>query len=414
MTSTETAIVPEPVAGLLTPEAVRERCGQVLSAAELDDLDHFRINADRMEPVAEYVVTTIRENYPDLRIPFHSRWRHFTVGGADRCQMLCRSLDADPLERMRTRFDLAVISVLLDAGAGDIWQYRDPESGTVMARSEGLAIASLNMFAAGVFSEDRSMPFRADAGALTGLSVDQIARGFQASLENPLAGLEGRTALVRRLGEALAARSDYFGSDRPRIGNLADHLIARADNNKIAARDVLIAILDGLGPIWPGRVTLEDVNLGDTWHHPAVTASDATNGLVPFHKLSQWLTYSLLEPLQEGGYEITGLEALTGLAEYRNGGLMIDLGLLSPKSADITDGPHDVGSTVIVEWRALTVALLDRIAEQVRRILDVDSRQLPLASVLEGGTWSAGRKAARERRADGSPPIAIVSDGSVF
>ncbi len=402
------------VAGLLTPEAVRERCHQVLAAAEVGNLDHFNLNADRIDAVADYVVATMRENYPDLKIPFHSRWRHFVVDGADRWQEPGRNLDADPMERMRVRFDLAVISVLLDAGAGDIWQYRDPESGKTMARSEGLAIASLNMFAAGIFSDDRAKPLRADASALTALSVDQIARGFQASLENPLAGLEGRAALVRRLGEALAAKPIYFGSDRPRIGNLADYLTARAEDNKIAARDVLIAILDGLGPIWPGRVTLEDVNLGDTWRHPAATASDATNGLVPFHKLSQWLTYSLLEPLQEGGFEVTGLDALTGLAEYRNGGLMIDLGLLSPKSADAAGGPHDVGSTLIVEWRALTVALLDRIADQIRGILGVDSLQLPLASVLEGGTWSAGRKAARERRADGAPPIAIVSDGSVF
>ncbi len=414
MTNTESGALPGLAAGLLTPEAVRERCGQVLEAAERGELDHFSLAADRIETVAEYVVATIRENYPDLKIPFHSRWRHFVVGGADRWQTLGGNLDADPLERIRTRFDLAVVSVLLDAGAGDIWQYRDPESGTIMARSEGLAIASLNMFAAGVFSNDRTAPLRADADALTALSVDQIARGFQASLENPLAGLEGRAALVRRLGEALAARPDYFGSDRPRIGNLADYLTTRADSKRIAARDVLVAILDGLGPIWPGRVTLEDINLGDTWHHPAVTASDATEHLIPFHKLSQWLTYSLLEPLQEGGYELTGLEALTGLAEYRNGGLMVDLGLLSPKSTDITDRPHDVGSTVIVEWRALTVALLDRIADHVRRLLDVDSEQLPLASVLEGGTWSSGRKAARERRADGSPPIAIISDGSVF
>jgi hypothetical protein len=39
---------------------------------------------------------------------------------------------------------------------------------------------------------------------------------------------------------------------------------------------------------------------------------------------------------------------------------------------------------------------------------------LPLAKILQGGTWAAGRKIARERRADGSPPLRVVSDGTVF
>jgi len=69
---------------------------------------------------------------------------------------------------------------------------------------------------------------------------------------------------------------------------------------------------------------------------------------------------------------------------------------------------------VVVEWRALTVALLDRIAEGVRQRLQLDSASLPLAKVLEGGTWAAGRLLARERRADASPPIKIFSDGTVF
>jgi hypothetical protein len=68
----------------------------------------------------------------------------------------------------------------------------------------------------------------------------------------------------------------------------------------------------------------------------------------------------------------------------------------------------------VVEWRALTVALLDRTAVEVRRILGVDAAALPLAKVLEGGTWAAGREIARERRPDGRPPLTVASDGTVF
>ncbi len=83
-----------------------------------------------------------------------------------------------------------------------------------------------------------------------------------------------------------------------------------------------------LGPIWPGRIRLDGISLGDTWRHPAIKRSDETNGLIPFHKLSQWLTYSLVEPLQDAGVTVTDFDGLTGLAEYRNGGLFVDAGVI--------------------------------------------------------------------------------------
>jgi hypothetical protein len=73
-----------------------------------------------------------------------------------------------------------------------------------------------------------------------------------------------------------------------------------------------------------------------------------------------------------------------------------------------------VGSPLIVEWRGLTVALLDRTAEEVRRRLGMSAAELPLAKVLEAGTWLAGRQLAAERRPDGGPPIQVDSDGTVF
>ena len=88
--------------------------------------------------------------------------------------------------------------------------------------------------------------------------------------------------------------------------------------------------------------------------------------------------------------------------------------VLVPKHDGVLAGRHAVGSEVVVEWRALTLALLDRVAGLVRRELGLDAARLPLAKVLEGGTWSAGRKMARERRPDGSPPIRVDSDGTVF
>ena len=106
----------------------------------------------------------------------------------------------DAGERARAAFDLAIVSVLLDAGAGPRWTYRDAASGETVGRSEGLALASLAMFAAGAFSSDPRRPLRADAAALQSLTGDDLGRHFQVTDANPLAGLDGRADLLRRLG----------------------------------------------------------------------------------------------------------------------------------------------------------------------------------------------------------------------
>jgi hypothetical protein len=168
--------------------------------------------------------------------------------------------------------------------------------------------------------------------------------------------------------------------------------------------------LEALGPIWPGRLSLAGVPLGDCGRHPAVPG----NRLVPFHKLSQWLAYSLFEPLDAAGLRVTDIDGLTGLAEYRNGGLFIDCGVIEPVHPDLLRCPLDPQSEPAVEWRALTVALLDCLAISVRERLGRSPQEFPLACVLEGGTWAAGREIAFERRPDGSAPISILSDGTLF
>jgi hypothetical protein len=135
---------------------------------------------------------------------------------------------------------------------------------------------------------------------------------------------------------------------------------------------------------------------------------------VPFHKLSQWLSYSLIEPLEWAGYTVTEIDGLTGLPEYRNGGLFLDTGVIALKDPADADRAHAVDSVLVVEWRALTVALLDHIAAPIRGKLGLEEKAFPLAKILEGGTWATGRRLARERREGGTPPLTVISDGTVF
>lgn len=401
------------ILALRNAEAVRERCNIIHDWVAQGRSPHFTIDAERLAIAADDVARVTRETYPNLRIPYHSRWRHFIVGGVDRWQQLASQLPADPLERARIAIDLVTVSVLLDAGAGAAWRYRDAPSGLALARSEGLAIASLAMFAAGAFSSDPNVPWRCDSNALRGIEPATLAHHFQVTSDNPLVGLEPRAALLQRLGTALAERPDLFGSKCARPGHLVDHVLAR-HGRRVRAADILAALLDGLSPIWPSGMVLRGVPVGDAGRHQAIRTGNETDQIVPFHKLSQWLAYSLLEPLEAAGIEVTEIDALTALPEYRNGGLLVDHGVIVPRRPIAPSTAFDVGSELIVEWRALTVALMDQLLVPVRELLGLGGA-FKLPNLLQGGTWSAGRQIARRLRPpEGLPPISVAADGTVF
>lgn len=397
---------------LRSTTAVRTRARQLLARARAGASEHFAVHDAALAGAARTVATLTRERYPDGRIPYHSRWRHFEAGGVDRLALLDEALGAvDAATRARAQIDLVLVSVLLDAGAGADWSWLEADSGQRFSRSEGLGVASFHAFLAGLFSSDAQQPLRVDAAGLKEVTAARLAGAFQVGKGNPLVGLDGRAALLRRLGEVLAAQRDVFGA-MGRPGCLFDRLAAQGGGT-VAAHDILVLLLDTLSGIWPAQNAIDGEPLGDCWHHPAVEGEGLTAGWMPFHKLSQWLTYSLLEPFEWAGVGLTGLDALTGLPEYRNGGLLIDAGVLRPLPADWATHAWQAGDAFIVEWRALTVALLDELAPLVRAELGLGERAMPLACVLEGGTWAAGRLLAQRQRG-GLPPLDIVSDGTVF
>lgn len=391
---------------LLSPGAIRQSAERIFELTQKGET-HFNYHPEELAPVVDYVVTVIRENYPALDIPFHSRWGHFRVGGRDRVQDLEAQMAGwDAMEKARTKLDLVITSVLLDAGAGNVWVFKEKDSGKNFGRSEGLGVASFYLFMGGFLSDDQNRPYQATAKGLQKLSLEDLSAAFQVSAENPLVGVEGRLSLLRNLGKTIEAKKELFPGGRP--GSLVDYLFNR-HGKKLTGPQILRAVLDGLGEIWPGRVRVAGVNLGDIWNYEKVPG-----GLAAFHKLSQWMTYSLMEPLAEAGFELVDVEKLTGLAEYRNGGLLLDRGLISLRDPSLLEKSHRPDSELIIEWRGLTISLLDRIGAEVQKKLNKTAAEFPLAKVLEGGTWWAGRKAAKALRADSSPPLKIESDGTVF
>lgn len=417
---------------LRQPATIRQRCTAITLAASQGESAHFTIDRSRLAAVAMRIATLTRARFPSLTIPYHSRWRHFEAGGVDRKDQLdARLAGRSHVAVARSRIDLALISVLLDAGAGPDWRYLEAATGLHFTRSEGLAVASFDAFMAGRFSSDPGDPYRVDAVALLKLQADDLRAVFQVRDDNPLVGLDGRAALLRSLGAALRAQPQVFttvGQPGHLFDALTHHRHAPALNHhhpqpglhhhQVGAARILGALLDAFSAIWPSGQWLasgdQRVPLGDAWPHPAAGGNGPSAGWVPFHKLSQWLTYSLLEPFEWAGVQVTGLDELTGLPEYRNGGLLLDAGVIVPRDPAVAASPRTPADPWVIEWRALTVALLDELAPLVRAELSVTAEQLPLACILEGGSWAAGRQIAAERRLGGPPPLAIVSDGTVF
>jgi hypothetical protein len=422
------AVLNEAVRRLRAPATIRARCGAIAAMVARGDSAHFTLDRKQMPALAQRVAALTRERFPTLDVPFHSRWRHFEIGGIDRKAELDAKLNGrSQVATARSRIDLALISVLLDAGAGNRWSYRERESGQTFARSEGLAVASFRAFMAGRFSSDAGDPWRVDAKALAAIDARVLAEVFQVSLDNPLVGLEGRVTLLHRLAEALRAQPQVFTAlGQP--GHLFDalthhrhapdlhhhHPKRAVTHHQVGAARVLGLLLDSFSGIWPSGQSLNGTPIGDVWPHPAAGGDGLDAGWVPFHKLSLWLAYSLLEPFQWAGVQVHDVNALTGLPEYRNGGLLIDAGVIVPRDANYAQHAVKPSDTWTIEWRALTVSLLDELAPLVRSLLVVDEARFPLACLLEGGTWAAGRAIAAERRDGGPPPVVVASDGTVF
>jgi Protein of unknown function (DUF1688) len=424
----EASALHEAVRRLRSPATIRERCARITATVAHGASAHFAVDRSRLPAVAQRVATLTRRRFPDLKIPYHSRWRHFEAGGVDRkAEFDARLVGCSQVALARARIDLALISVLLDAGAGSSWHYRERETGQVFSRSEGLAVASFRAFMAGRFSSDVGDPLRVDARALARLDSRSLAEAFQVSLDNPLVGLEGRVSLLNRLGEALRSQPQvYTAIGQP--GHLFDalthhrhapelhhhHPRPSSFHHQVAASRILGVLLDTLSDIWPSGQTIEGIPIGDVWPHPAAGGEGPDAGWVPFHKLSQWIAYSLLEPFEWAGVTVSGLGDLTGLPEYRNGGLLLDAGVIVPRDAQFAEHAYRPQDAWTIEWRSLTINLLDELAPLVRNELGVDDQTLPLACVLEGGTWAAGRQIAAEQRDGGPPPVVIASDGTLF
>jgi Protein of unknown function (DUF1688) len=195
---------------LLTASAVRKAAHEMLERLQQGE-GAWLVDLSRLPLAVQEIVSTTLERYPDLKIPYHSRWRHFEAGGVSRRQQLAQKMSRigfGKVEQARAEIDLAVVSVLLDAGSGPDWKFI--EDGQIYTRSEGLGVASFRMFEAGAFSSDPLRPYQVDAGGLLAFTEARLKEGFSVNAKNPLVGVAGRVQLLNRLGLQLSLRPDMF------------------------------------------------------------------------------------------------------------------------------------------------------------------------------------------------------------
>ncbi|BGP15099.1 hypothetical protein JCM10213_006568 [Rhodosporidiobolus nylandii] len=439
------------IAYLRSLPSIRHRCSKVFALAEQGKLDYWTLDLSQEDKIVDFVCELIARDYGNDydSIPPHGRWRHFVGGRVDPLLEKWEKDNVDPLEKARRLVDLMVVSVLMDAGAGNDWKFSPKEGGEEIGRSEGLAVGSLEMFEKGVFSGSEAQPYQVDAVGLSKITPQQISDAMQVSASNPMTGIEGRADLLIRLASVLTdeANSALFtqaSSSRP--GHLVDYLLAHPTSQTIpsAVLGTKIAVdmptmwevvVSGLSGVWPAaRSKIDGVTLGDVWPVDCLERESTAEAdeYVSFHKLSQWLTYSLIEVMEKLlNWQFIGKELMTGLPEYRNGGLLIDYGLLKPNipallkhfSLPVPSSPSeyptlldlpplDPSLSPIVEMRAVTIIMLDRLAVGIRKKVGVE---LSLPQVLEAGTWKAGREVAKRLRPEtAGPPFNYIADGTVF
>ncbi|KAG0743827.1 hypothetical protein G6F62_005448 [Rhizopus arrhizus] len=432
--------------------SIRERCYKVQEAATRNKLQHFDIDLSKLDEMVQYVISVIKRDFDTPSdIPVYGRWRHFDIGGKPRLDQLLQTwstLGMDNLEKTRKIIDILVIACLMDMKPCQTWTYTEQSTGRKFKRKDGIAVAILDLFLSGTFSSDPSQPHRVDSEALMKLSLDTLCSGLQFNEVNTFEGIPERHEILVHLGHALQNRTDYFGKDSVRRpGNLIDYLLdhpttIKTKKGPLISIETIWPVVQEMGEIWASEDNIGGTKgYGDVWPCAILlnnnsNPNNTTDHLVPFHKLSQWIVYSIVEPLEKLlGATIEGTDLLTPLPDYCNGGLLIDTGFLTLKPKDYERGiknyhansllPYqpkievapmfDMSDPVVTEWRALTVAYLDLVADRVRQSFRLNKNLLSLSQLIQGGTWSAGRELAEISRPNThEPPIVIKMDKRVI
>ncbi|KAI8061637.1 hypothetical protein BC940DRAFT_310016 [Gongronella butleri] len=416
--------------GLIT---LREQCLKVQQLAVKGQSRFFDVDGSKFQDVIDLVVSTMRRDYqgqPDA-MPAYGQWQRFGDQGHLQ-QLLSLWAAQSPLSQAQRLTDLFIVTAALDIESMHrhrAWSYQDPHAARRYTGSQGIALAVLELFMNGVFSTEPDDPCRVDADALIHLDMSSVAN-LQATATLP--GLENRIQLLNHMGTVIKAQSYFYDAKTKanRPGYFIDYLLGHASTIHTKKGPLI-----PLETLWPAMLQLGELwgatPAGDVHECPSTLLDSAASidASIPFHKHTQWLVYSLCEPLEKLlGAIIEGKDLLTPVPDYAQGGLLLDTGFLTLKRAEYDRGiaqfrkhaqqhglaqvevtpMFDANDPVVTEWRALTVAYIDIAADHARQTLHQTRTSLPLSKFMEAGSFNVGKELAEiSRPLTQIPPIAI-------
>lgn len=445
------------LAALRDPATLRLRCAAVTRAVESGDSGWFTLDRARLPEAAARVAERLQRRAPGPDLPPPGEGIPRATGtSVRRADLVARLESLAGEEQVRARIDLAVLCALMDTDAGAAWRYvealgpgrlalpvqqasrdellalldqaasgrarpaetaaappGDPQA-PACAQAEGLAVACERAFVAGAFSAEPAQPCRVDASVLRTLDAAAVRAMFQAGPSNPLLGPEGRAGVLARLGQTLQALHDSEGL-APRPSAVLELLTDGFSRAEVDAHVLLQALLRRFAPVWHTGPTVCGQPAGDVWPHRWAGAAcgkgsdPLTARWVPFHRPGHRLCLALVEPLQQAGVRVTNLEALAGLPELHHGALLLDSGVVVPRAPADLQRVWTLGDEFVVEWRALTVSLLEALAGQVREALGLDATRLPMTALLAALTETDPAQDGGQKA--GESPVRVRGDG---
>ena len=401
------------VLAFFDPREVRRRAHDLLDLAADQKLSHVQVDLSRLGDALLTLLETTKETYPDFHIPPYGVWRDFEAGGIDRWAALADARAFEGAEHMLTAAaDLAILAAYMKTMHPPGWSFEDPMTQTRVSGKHASALAAFHMFASGSFSSEITDPYRVDAETLIRMEKDELASGLQWDLQDDTDLLIAMQKHLKRLGEALALRSDLFSEGYFTRPGLLMVQAAREAEGAVSAQKLLDRLLEALAPVWPDGAKSGDISLGDSFSHSALDNSE--NGTVyPFHMTAQEMVYSLVEPYAWAGLEVADLELLTAPADDAHAVFFVLTGVLKIKDGPQTPTEDSVRDRM-VEIRGVTTALTDRLAALLRAELEVPEEQLPLTCILEGGTSRAGERALQLSVGEKEKLGRFLNPGGIF
>jgi Protein of unknown function (DUF1688) len=398
---------------LFQPEEIRRKAHDFLERAVDGELSHVDVDLSEMDRVLLKVLEVTKGNYPDFQIPPHGVWRDFEAGDFDRWGALASARGFESAEEMLVAAaDLAVIANYMKTRHPENWVFEDRMTATQAEGMQASALAAFHMFASGSFSSDMSDPYRVDAETLIRMDLGELADALQWNLQRDAGMLEDMQRHLKRLGEALALRPDLFSEgDVTRPGLLATRL-AKQSSSAVDAGIALDRLLESLAPVWDGGAVSGEIALGDCFAHSQFPGSDLEQ-LFPFHLTAQEIVYSLVEPFAWAGWEVSGLEVLSAPADLPHVALFSQAGVLNARRREEKLSGSEALDCMI-ELRAISMALTDKLADMLCAKLQVTPDQLPLSCVLEGGTSRAGAQILQQNETEAKKLGQLLNPGSVF